>query len=209
MIIAIDGPAASGKGTIGRLVAARYGFGHLDTGLLYRAVAAALLIERHPLDREAEAVACADRLPLADLDEGELGTPEIGDAASRVAVMPRLREALMVRQRDFAARPPGAVLVGRDIGTVICPAADAKIYLTAAAEVRAERRARQLGVTERMAIGTILEGIRDRDQRDITRPLAPLRRAAEARLLDTTDLDIEASFRGAIAIVDEAAGKTS
>lgn len=208
MIIAIDGPAASGKGTIGRLVAAHFGFHHLDTGLLYRAVAAGMLEGGFAVADEAAAVAIAEELPIGDLDEARLGTPEIGAAASRVATLPGLRAALMARQRSFAGKAPGAVLVGRDIGTVVCPAAEAKIYLTASVEQRASRRASQLGVTDPGGRQAILAGIRERDRRDMTRELAPLRQAEDARLLDTTDLDIEASFRAAVALVDEAVRNT-
>jgi cytidylate kinase len=207
MIIAIDGPAASGKGTIGQLVAEHYRLHHLDTGLLYRAVAGSLLERSWPLDNEADAIMIAEALPLNAFDEEALALPAIGEAASRVATMPGLRAALMKRQRDFAARKPGAVLVGRDIGTIICPDAEVKIYLTAEVEVRAARRAAQLGVESEAVYAVILEGIRDRDRRDMSRPLAPLRQAPDARLLDTTELDIEASFRAAIAIIDEATRK--
>ena len=208
MIIAIDGPAASGKGTIGKLVAGHFGFRHLDTGLLYRAVAQAMLEAARPFDEESAAIAIAGSLPLGDLDETQLGVPEIGTAASKVATLPGLRAALMARQRSFAGQAPGAVLVGRDIGTVICPAAEAKIYLTASVEARAARRADQLGITDPAEKRVILEGISERDRRDMTRELAPLRQAADARLLDTTDLDIEASFRAAVALVDQAVGNS-
>jgi cytidylate kinase len=208
MIIAIDGPAASGKGTIGKLVAGHFGFHHLDTGLLYRAVAHAMREAARPLDDESAAIAIADRLPLEELDETRLGVPEIGAAASQVATLPGLRAALTARQRGFAGQPPGAVLVGRDIGTVVCPAAEAKIYLTASVEARAARRASQLSVTDPAERQAILKGIRERDRRDMTRELAPLRQAEDARLLDTTDLDIEASFRAAVALVDQAVGNS-
>jgi cytidylate kinase len=209
MIIAIDGPAASGKGTIGRLVAEHYHYHHLDTGLLYRAVAATLLERAAPIGDEAAAIAIAEALLVDSLDEARLGTPEIGNAASHVATLPGLRAALMKRQRDFAARKPGSVLVGRDIGTIVCPEADAKIYLTASLEARGARRAEQLGTEDWAAREAIIAGIRERDHRDMSRPLAPLRQAADARLLDTTDLDIEASFRAAVAIVDQVAGRPS
>lgn len=204
--VAIDGPAASGKGTIGRALAAHFGFAHLDTGLLYRAVAAALLAKSLPTDDAAEAEALARGLPLDALDERALGTPAIGEAASRVAAMPPVRAALIDRQRAFAALQPGAVLVGRDIGTVVCPDAEVKIYLTAAPAVRAARRADQLGLKDAEARAGILEGILLRDKRDMERPVAPLRQAADARLLDTTELDIEAAFQAAIAIITEVAG---
>lgn len=205
MIIAIDGPAASGKGTIGARLAAMLGFHMLDTGLLYRGVAAALLDAQLSPDREEAVVAAANSLPLEALDERALQTPAIGEAASKVAVIPALRDALLQRQRAFAALQPGAVLVGRDIGTVICPGAEVKIFLTASPQMRAARRADQLGISEPTERQRILEGIVDRDRRDSERPVAPLRQAPDARLLDTTDLDIEASLRGALAIVDEVA----
>ncbi len=208
MIIAIDGPAASGKGTIGQLVADQFHFHHLDTGLLYRAVGAAMLAAHLPIDDAAEAASLARRLSLENLDETSLATPTIGDAASRVAAMPPVRAALIDRQRAFAALRPGAVLVGRDIATVVCPDAEVKIYLTAAPEIRAARRADQLGLHDADARRGVLEGILARDKRDMERPVAPLRQAEDARLLDTTELDIEAAFRAAIAIVSEVVGKT-
>lgn len=202
MIIAIDGPAASGKGTIGVMVANQLGYHHLDTGLLYRGVASALLHTEHALDDVAEAVRQAEALPLDELDEQGLGTSEIGQAASRVAAIPEVRAALVVRQRAFASQQPGAVLVGRDIGTVICPDADVKIYLTADVKQRAARRADQLGVGDALERLRILEGIQERDNRDMTRAVAPLRQAEDARLLDTSELDIETAFRAAIAIIE-------
>lgn len=203
MIIAIDGPAASGKGTIGARLAAALGYHMLDTGLLYRGVAAALLAAETSPQDEAAAVSAANALPLDALDEQTLQTPVIGEAASKVAVMPALRAALLERQRAFALLEPGAVLVGRDIGTVICPDAEVKIYLTAAPEARAARRADQLGIRDAAEREQILRGIIDRDRRDTEREVAPLRQAADARLLDTTEMDIEASLRGALAIIDE------
>lgn len=207
MIIAIDGPAASGKGTIGQRVADHFGLPHLDTGLLYRAIAAALLAASIPTDHEGEAVALAGRLALDQLDDKALGAPRIGEAASKVAAMPALRAALVQRQRAFADQESGAVLVGRDIGTVVCPDADVKIYLDASAEIRGARRADQLGIEDAEGRQRILDGIGDRDHRDMTRKVAPLRQAPDARLLDTTELDIEAAFRLAVAIVEEVAGE--
>lgn len=202
MIVAIDGPAASGKGTIGARLARHLGFHMLDTGLLYRGVAATLLAAMKRPDNEQEAVRAARQLAFEALDERTLQTPEIGQAASMVAVMPALRAALLERQREFARRSPGAVLVGRDIGTVVCPDAEVKIYLTASAEARAARRADQLGIADGEERRAILEGIVERDRRDMTRAVAPLKQAADARLLDTTEMDIEASLRDAIGIVD-------
>ena len=202
MIIAIDGPAASGKGTLGVRVAKQMGFHHLDTGLLYRAVARQLLEHSKAPDDIVQAIQFAKKMPMMDLDDEILGTPAIAEAASKIAANSEIREALISRQRQFADQEPGAVLVGRDIGSVICPNADAKIYLTAHIEVRAKRRAYQLGVKDSGERQKIRNGIMDRDARDMGRSVAPLRRAEGARLLDTTDLDIEAAFRAAMAIVE-------
>ena len=202
MIIAIDGPSASGKGTLGARIASHFGFHHLDTGLLYRAVAHKLLGQSKSLDDISEAVRLAETMPLVDLDHKVLGAPEIGTAASKIAARSELRDALAGRQREFAEREPGAVLVGRDIGSVICPDAEVKIYLTADVDVRAKRRADQLGVEDPEERHRIRDGIVDRDRRDMNRAVAPLRQADDARLLDTTDLDIETAFRAAIAIVE-------
>ncbi|MGV8839581.1 MAG: (d)CMP kinase [Bauldia sp.] len=203
MIIAIDGPAASGKGTLGRRLAEHFGYHHLDTGLLYRAVAAHVLDEAGMVDDPESAIAAAQSLRLDRLDPVQLARPEIAEAASRVAAMPALRAALVGVQRTFAAKKPGAVLDGRDIGTVICPDAEVKIFLVADAEVRARRRAVQLGVHDAEGFAGILDDIRRRDERDTHRSAAPLRQAPDARLLDTTALDIEAAFRAAVDIVDQ------
>jgi CMP/dCMP kinase len=205
MIIAIDGPAASGKGTLGKRLAAHYGLRHLDTGLLYRAVAQAVLESGHSLADVARAVAAAQALDPTQLDEAALKSHAAGEAASVVSAIPEVRAALLRLQQDFAAVPPGAVLDGRDIGTVICPFADVKIFVTASPEVRANRRAtemRRLGQTADEA--TILADIRRRDERDSKRTVAPLKPATDAHILDTSDLDIDAVLRHAIAIVDEA-----
>jgi cytidylate kinase len=203
MIIAIDGPAASGKGTIARRVAAHFRLPHLDTGLIYRAVARALLDAGHPLDDPAKAEAAARALDPARFDEAVLKGRGVGEAASVVSAIPQVRAALLDLQRDFAGRPPGAVLDGRDIGTVVCPGADVKIFVTAAAEERARRRTLELrgrGVAADEA--AILADIRRRDERDSSRAAAPLRQAADAHLLDTTHLDIDAAVRAAIDIVE-------
>ncbi len=205
MIIAIDGPAASGKGTLGKRLAAHYGLRHLDTGLLYRAVAQAVLDRGHPLDDVAGAVAAAQALDPTQFDETALKSHAAGEAASVVSAIPQVRAALLRMQQDFAAVPPGAVLDGRDIGTVICPFADAKIFVTASPEIRAKRRAlemRRLGQAADEA--AILADIRRRDERDSSRTVAPLRPAADAHILDTSDLDIDAVLRQAIAIVEKA-----
>jgi CMP/dCMP kinase len=203
MIIAIDGPAASGKGTLGKRLAAHYGLRHLDTGLLYRAVAKAVLdAGRRPDDKEA-AVAAAKTLDPAGFDEAALKTPAVGEAASVVSAIAEVRAALLALQRDFAARPPGAVLDGRDIGTVICPDADVKIYVTATPETRARRRALEYRAQGRDITETgVLADIRKRDERDMGRAAAPLKQAPDAHLLDTTHLDIDAAIRAAIDIVE-------
>ena len=206
MIIAIDGPAASGKGTLGRRLALHYGLPHLDTGLLYRAVARALLDAGSALDDAGAASAAAAGLDAAGLDEARLRGAEMGEAASVVAAIPGVRAALITVQRRFGGEA-GAVLGGRDIGTAIRPDADAKIFLTAAAEERARRRWRELESRgEAVAYEAILADIERRDARDSGRATAPLKPAADARLLDTTGLDVEAGVRAAIAIVEEVRG---
>jgi cytidylate kinase len=205
MIITIDGPAASGKGTIARRVAEHYRLPHLDTGLLYRGVAIRLLDRGHALDDGTAAAAAARELDLASLDAKRLRQRSIGEAASRVAVFPEVRAALLNLQKDFAHRPGGAVLDGRDTGTVIAPEADVKIFVTASAEMRAARRLRELAAKgEEMTLDAVLAAIRERDRRDSERAIAPLKPAADAVLLDTTDLDIEAAFRAALSIVEVA-----
>jgi len=205
MIITIDGPAASGKGTIARRVAEHYRLPHLDTGLLYRGVAIRLLDRGHALDDRTAAAAAARELDLASLDAKRLRQRSIGEAASRVAVFPEVRAALLNLQKDFAHRPGGAVLDGRDTGTVIAPEADVKIFVTASAEMRAARRLRELAAKgEEMTLDAVLAAIRERDRRDSERAIAPLKPAADAVLLDTTDLDIEAAFRAALSIVEVA-----
>src|SRR5262245_48272530 len=190
MIIAIDGPAASGKGTLGKRLAAHYGLRHLDTGLLYRAVAKALLDSGHSPNNQARAVAAADALDSASFDEIALKSHAVGEAASLVSAIPDVRAALLAFQRNFAAKPPGAVLDGRDIGTVICPHAEVKIFVTASPQVRARRRALEIqGRGDRADEAEILADILKRDERDTSRAAAPLKQAADAHLLDTTSLD--------------------
>lgn len=204
MIIAIDGPAASGKGTLARRLAAHYGLPHLDTGLLYRATAAALLDHDRDLQDVDAAVAAARGLALTDFDEERLRRREMGEAASIVAAMPPVRQALIAAQRGFAARPGGAVLDGRDIGTVICPAADVKIFVVASPEARAQRRALELAARgEAFDYATILSEIRKRDARDSGRDAAPLKPAPDAVLLDSTRLNVEAAFQAARRLVEE------
>jgi cytidylate kinase len=205
VIIAIDGPAASGKGTLGKRLAAHFGLRHLDTGLLYRAVAKALLDAGHPLDDRARAVAAARALDPARFDEATLKSHAVGEAASIVSTIPEVRDALVAYQRAFAHTPPGAVLDGRDIGTVIAPDADVKIFVTASPQERARRRARELAAQGIAADeAEILADIARRDERDRSRAVAPLEPAPDARLLDTTHLDIDAAVRAAIDIVTAA-----
>ena len=203
MIIAIDGPAASGKGTLGKRLAAHYGLRHLDTGLLYRAVAKALLDGGHRLDDRPRAAAAARALDPSGFDEIALKSHAIGEAASLVSSISEVRTALLALQRDFGRSPPGAVLDGRDIGTVIFPDAEVKILVTAAAQERARRRALELKAAGgRASEADILADILRRDERDMTRPVAPLKPAPDAHLLDTTHLDIDAAFRAAVEIVE-------
>ena len=205
MIIAIDGPAASGKGTLGKRIAAHYGLAHLDTGKLYRAVARdTLAMGKSPADAGAALIA-AKALDLTTLGDPHLMDGGLGEAASIVASHPRVREELLAYQRAFARRKPGAVLDGRDIGTVICPDADVKLFVTAAPEERARRRYRELreagnGISE----AEVLADIRRRDDRDKNRAAAPLVQAEDAVLLDTTNLDIDAAFKAAIDLIDAA-----
>jgi CMP/dCMP kinase len=196
MIIAVDGPAASGKGTVSKALAAHFGLPHLDTGLLYRAVGIAVVRAGGDLSCEADGLAgCA--FPDALLDDPALRSEDASRAASIVSAHPAVRQALLERQRAFAAQPGGAVLDGRDIGTVIAPHADAKLFVTASPEVRATRRTHD--VKEDYAV--VLADILARDARDSNRSAAPLKRADDADLLDTSDLSIDASVQQAIALV--------
>ena len=203
MILALAGPAASGKGTLGKRLAAHYGLRHLDTGLLYRAVAKSLLDAGARPDDVAAAVAAAKALDPTGFDEAALKAPGVGEAASIVSAIPELRAELVAFQRDFAAKPPGAVLDGRDIGTVICPDADVKIFVTATPEVRARRRALEFRAAGKpVDEAAVLADIRTRDARDTGRAAAPLRQAVDAHLLDTTNMDISTAIRAAIDIVE-------
>lgn len=205
MIIAIDGPAASGKGTIARQVAAAYGLHHLDTGLLYRAVAKAVLDAGASPDDVAAATAAAAALDPSAFDEDALKAQAMANAASVVAAIPQVRRALVDYQRHFAARPGGAVLDGRDIGTVIAPGADVKIFVTATPEVRARRRVLELRARgDQVEEQDILADLKRRDERDLSRAAAPLRPAPDAYLLDTTHLGIDAALRAALAIIEAA-----
>jgi len=202
MIIAIDGPAASGKGTLARRLAAHFGLPHLDTGLLYRAVGAACLSDGTLRDGDRAAEAAA-RLDVSALDPDALRTAELGEAASVVAAEPKVRAALLDLQRRFAGQPGGAVLDGRDIGTVICPDADVKLFVTASAEVRAERRFLELkNRGEDVTYAAVLEDIARRDQRDSSRSSAPLTLAEDAILLDTSRLGIEEVVAAALRVVE-------
>ena len=203
MIIAIDGPAASGKGTIARQIASVYGLHHLDTGLLYRAVAKAMLDAGYPPDDAGHATEIAARLDPGQYEEYVLKLQPITEAASVVAAIPQVREALINYQREFATRPPGAVLDGRDIGTVIAPGADVKLFVVASPEVRAARRLLELRARGETADEReVLEDLLRRDERDSRRTAAPLKAAPDAHLLDTTHLGIDAAFRAAIDIIE-------
>ena len=206
--IAIDGPAAAGKGTLSRLIAGHYGFHHLDTGLTYRATAKALIDAGLPLDDETVAETMALKVDLTGLDRAVLSAHAIGEAASRIAVMPKVRRALVEAQRRFAARLPGTVLDGRDIGTVVCPQAPVKLYVTASPDVRARRRYDEIVATGQTAdLATIVADVRQRDERDMNRADSPLRPAADAHLLDTSEMSIEAAFQAARTFIDAALGK--
>ena len=204
MIIAIDGPTASGKGTVARRLAAHYGLPCLDTGLLYRGVAARLIREGDAPGDEDAAERAARSLKLKGMDESELRSARAGAAASVVAAMPRVRAALKDLQRDFAAQDGGAVLDGRDIGTVICPDADVKIWVDADPAERARRRHTELeGRGEDISYEEVLAQLRERDERDSGRPDAPMKRASDAHLLDTSKMSIDAAFEEARRIVDQ------
>jgi cytidylate kinase len=203
MIIAIDGPAASGKGTIARQIAGVYGLHHLDTGLLYRAVAKAMLDAGYPPDDPARATAAAVALDPTKFEDNALKLQAITEAASVVAAIPQVRQALMNYQREFATKPPGAVLDGRDIGTVIAPGADVKLFVVATPEVRAKRRVLELRARgEEADEKEVLADLLRRDERDSRRTAAPLKAAPDAHLLDTTHLGIDAAFRAAVDIIE-------
>ena len=211
LLIAIDGPAASGKGTLARRLAAHFGLPHLDTGLTYRAVGKAMMDAGLPLDDCEAAIRTAQTVDLSKLDRAALAVHEVGEAASKVAVIPEVRKILVEKQREFARQPLGAVLDGRDIGTVVCPDATVKLYVTASAEVRAKRRFDE----ELMRGGdadyeAILEDIEKRDARDTGRTDSPLKPAEDAHLLDTSNMGIEAAFSAAVSIITTVrAGKTN
>lgn len=210
-IIAVDGPAASGKGTLARRLAAHFDFAYLDTGALYRAVALSVILAGGNFENESDAVAAAESLDMARLEDSDfvarLRTAETGLAASIVAAMPRVRAAILAAQRQFATQPPdgkkGAILDGRDIGTIVCPDAAAKLFITARAEIRAERRFAELRVNDgSLNLETVLADIHARDARDEGRATAPMKQADDAPLLDTSDLSIEEAFVAALALVE-------
>jgi cytidylate kinase len=205
MIIAIDGPTASGKGTVAAGVARHYGLKRLDTGSLYRAVGLAVLDTRGDPSDEAAAVRAAETLDLGAIDESRIRSSQVGLAASKVAMIPAVREVLRRSQRAFAADPAGAVLDGRDIATVICPDAEVKLFVTASLQARTERRLRELqGRGEQITFAELEAQIAERDRRDTERADSPLYQAADAHLLDTTHLSIEASVEAACRIIDAA-----
>lgn len=193
--VAIDGPAAAGKGTVSRAVAEHFGFAHLDTGLLYRATGAKTFEGLTPIE-------AASTLTAADLERDDLRSGDAGQAASRVAAIPEVREALVDFQRAFARREGGAVLDGRDIGTVICPDAEVKLYVTASDEVRAERRYKELvGKGEEITLEQVLADLRERDERDSARAAAPLKPADDAQIIDTSTMSIDEAVARVISLI--------
>ena len=207
-VVAIDGPAAAGKGTLSRRIAETYGFQHLDTGLTYRATAKALLDAGLPLDDEQVAEEMARELDLGGLDRSVLSRHEIGEAASKIAVMSSVRRALVEAQQAFSRREPGTVLDGRDIGTVVCPHAPVKLYVTASPEVRARRRFDEIIAGGGEAdFEVIFADVKKRDERDMGRADSPLRPADDAHLLDTSEMCIEAAFLAAKSLIDAALTK--
>ena len=208
MIIAIDGTAASGKGTLAKRMAARYGLAHLDTGLLYRAVGCLGVRSHVALDDEEALASLAEDMNLAEFDEAELRSDEAGANASLVAALPKVRAALVDYQRRFARQPGGAVLDGRDIGTVICPDADVKLWVDADVEERARRRHAELSARgEASSYEIVLKQMRARDERDAGRADAPMVKAADAHLIDTTSMTIEAAVERACEIIDRAVAR--
>ena len=209
-VVAVDGPSGVGKGTLARRIARHYGWDFLDTGALYRAVGLAALTADVDLGQSARLAELARGIDPTLLDDPALREEGVGQAASRVAADPAVRQALLDFQQRFAQEPPGgvgAVLDGRDIGTVICPHAQVKLFLSASPTARARRRARQLGVEgDAAALARITRAMEERDARDAGRTAAPLRAAPDAHLLDTTNLDIDSTFRAALAIIEDHPG---
>ena len=207
MIIAVDGPAASGKGTLARRLAVEYGLAHLDTGLLYRAISKRVLDTGNNPSDEAAAVAAARALELGDIESNGLRSEAIGEAASQVASIPAVRAELVKLQQEFASRPGGAVLDGRDTGTVICPEADVKLFVTASVEERARRRHVELVERgETISLETVTADVQRRDDRDRNRSASPLQRAPGAYLLDTSNLSIDSAFAKAKAFISKHLG---
>jgi cytidylate kinase len=207
-VVAVDGPVAAGKGTLARRLAAHFGYAYLDTGSLYRATALRLLRSGSTPDDAAAAVKAAEGVTGDELDDPALRSEAVGEAASRVAAMPEVRAALLDFQRRFASTPPGgapgAVLDGRDVGTVVCPGADAKLFVTANVKARAHRRYVELRSRgETIDEATVLADLEARDARDSSRSVAPLRPADDAHLLDTSNLDIDSAFQAAIALLEQ------
>ncbi len=199
--VAIDGPAASGKGTIARAIAEHFGFAHLDTGLLYRAVGKKVMGQEDLLEA---AVKIADALTADDLNAKGLRTADVAQAASKVAAIPQVRTALDRFQKTFSKQPSGAILDGRDIGTVICPDADVKLFVTASAQVRAERRFKELLIAgENVTLAGVLKDVEIRDARDASRDVAPMVAADDALVLDTSEMSIEHAVAAAIAAVND------
>lgn len=204
IVIAVDGPAASGKGTIARALAAHFGLPHMDTGMLYRAVALSMVRFGGDPGNEFEAVRACEGTAQVSPDDPELRSEIVGSIASRISAYPGVRSALIERQRSFSGRPTGAVLDGRDIGTVIAPGATAKLFVTASADVRARRRQAELMARGKSAhFDDILIDIKARDERDSGRAAAPLAQAADAMLLDTSEMDIDEAIAAAIRLVEE------
>ncbi|ATP11741.1 cytidylate kinase [Bartonella henselae] len=202
-VIAIDGPAASGKGTLARKIATHYHLHYLDTGLTYRGVAHALLQQKLALDDEKNALVYARELDFNTLNPALLSSHELGNAASKIAIIPTVRETLVAKQRNFAKILPGSVLDGRDIGTIVCPDADVKLYVLANVQIRAKRRYQEILKKGAQAdYHEILVNLEQRDSRDITRKQSPLKQAKDAYLLDTSELSIEATFTVACALID-------
>ena len=202
-VVAIDGPAAAGKGTVSKAVAEHFGFAHLDTGLLYRVVGRVALENVGPSLDEAGVISLLTKVTEAEWKRDDLRTAAVAQAASKVAVIPEVRSALIDFQRKFAARAGGAVLDGRDIGTVICPGADVKLFVTAVAEVRAQRRYEELlGRGEKTAYETVLENVKARDARDSERAVAPLVAAEDAITIDTSEMSIKTAINVAIAAIN-------
>jgi len=207
MIIAVDGPSAAGKGTLSRRLAAHFGLAHLDTGALYRAVGLAVLRSGGDPSDPATSIAAAKALAHETLDDPDIRSERTAAAASKLAPIPEVRAVLLAFQRDFAAKPPGdargAVLDGRDIGTVVCPGADVKLFLVASAEARAERRLKELRERGIEAISSdVLQDMKERDARDQARAVAPMVPAQDAVVLDTTDLDADAAFENALESIE-------